>query len=300
MNVTDIAIRRNCTIHPFLKWAGGKRWLTSAHSDIFPTSFLRYIEPFLGSGAVFFSLHPQEATLADINTDLIDCYTAVRDNWITVQELLTEHHNKHTKEYYYKIRQVKPTGSAARAARFIYLNRTCWNALYRVNLKGEFNVPIGTKSNVVLDTDNFEEVSRLLQRATIARLDFEKVIDGAGKDDLIFADPPYTVKHNFNGFVKYNEKMFHWDDQVRLSKCLIRASKRGCKIVLTNANHPSIKELYENDFSLTAVTRSSVIAASSSRRGVYEELIIRNFDQEASQLISRENPNAVEGLLITT
>ena len=111
----------------------------------------------------------------------------------------------------------------------------------------------------------------------IENLDFEDVIDQASDGDLIFADPPYTVKHNFNGFVKYNEKMFHWNDQVRLSASLIKASKRGCKIVLTNANHSSIVELYKNHFNLLPVERNSVIAACSSRRGVYAELIIRNF-----------------------
>lgn len=230
---------------------------------------------------MFFSLRPKEATLADINLELIHCYQAVRDSWETVQDLLYLHHKNHSKEHYYKIRQIKPTDLAEKAARFIYLNRTCWNALYRVNQKGEFNVPIGTKTNVILTTDDFEGISKLLQGATISHIDFETVIDQAQKGDLIFADPPYTVKHNFNGFVKYNEKMFHWDDQVRLSKCLIKASKRGCLVLLTNANHPSIIELYENDFDLTPLKRNSVIAASSSRRGMYEELIIKNFPQEA-------------------
>lgn len=267
----------NSAVVPFLKWAGGKRWLTAAHSTIFPSHFKHYYEPFLGSGAVFFSILPSEATLSDINPELIACYSAVRDNWSSVQSHLEIHHEKHSKEYYYLVRQEKPTELAARAARFIYLNRTCWNALYRVNLKGEFNVPIGTKTNVLLDTDNFEEISNYLRGATIANLDFEKVIDRAEKDDLIFADPPYTVKHNFNGFVKYNEKMFHWDDQIRLSNSLIKASHRGCKIIITNAHHPSIMELYKNHFQLSITQRSSVIAASSTRRGIYEELIIKNF-----------------------
>lgn len=267
---------------PFLKWAGGKRWLTSAHFGLFPELFGRYYEPFLGSGAVFFSLRPKEAMLADINPELIDCYAAVRDEWQKVQDLLAGHHKNHSKEYYYNVRKNKLLDPAEKAARLIYLNRTCWNALYRVNLKGEFNVPIGTKTNVVLGTDDFEGVSRLLKGATLAHLDFEKVIDQAQEGDLIFADPPYTVKHNFNGFVKYNEKMFHWDDQVRLSECLIRASGRGCLIFLTNANHPSIVELYENDFDLSPMKRSSRIAASSSNRGMYEELVIKNLFRRRS------------------
>lgn len=271
---------QNKVSQPFLKWAGGKRWLMSGHSRLFPENFGRYYEPFLGSGAVFFSLRPTTATLADINPELIDCYTAVRDEWEKVRDLLAEHHNKHSTQHYYEVRSLKLADSAEKAARFIYLNRTCWNALYRVNLKGEFNVPIGTKTNVLLEADDFEGISKLLQGVTIAHLDFEKVIDDAKLGDLIFVDPPYTVKHNFNGFVKYNEKMFHWDDQVRLSKCLIRASERGCLVLLTNANHPSIVELYKDNFELMPLKRSSVIAASSSRRGMYEELVIRNFGQD--------------------
>jgi len=277
MSMIDCDVESNSKILPFLKWAGGKRWLTSAHSEIFPKNYKNYIEPFLGSGAVFFSLTPEKAILADINRDLVDCYTAVRDDWSSVQDKLQEHHQRHNKEYYYKIRQEHPSTLTEKSARFIYLNRTCWNALYRVNLKGEFNVPIGTKNNVILDTDNFQKISHILHRATIENSDFEDVIEQARDGDLIFADPPYTVKHNFNGFVKYNEKIFHWDDQIRLSASLIRASNRGCKVLLTNANHSSIIDLYKKHFDLLPVERSSVIAASSSRRGVYAELIIRNF-----------------------
>lgn len=262
---------------PFLKWAGGKRWLISEYADLFPKNFKHYYEPFLGGGAVFFSLRPPYATLADVNHELIDCYVAVRDEWQKVKDLLAQHHINHSKEYYYNVRGIKPIDPAKKAARFIYLNRTCWNALYRVNLRGEFNVPIGTKTNVVLGTDDFEKVSQLLKSVTLTTDDFEKVIDQAKQGDFIFADPPYTVKHNFNGFVKYNEKMFRWEDQVRLSGSLIRASKRGCLVFLTNANHPSIVDLYEKKFDLIPLKRSSVIAASNKNRGLYEELIIRNF-----------------------
>lgn len=262
---------------PFLKWAGGKRWLVSSHSQLFPNTFNRYYEPFLGGGAVFFSLRPTDSTLSDLNQELIDCYIAIRDEWHSVESLLAAHHAKHCKQHYLEVRSSKPVGTAERAARMIYLNRTCWNALYRVNLKGEFNVPIGTKQNVLLSTDNFSEVSSVLTNTIICHRDFEAVVDEAGEGDFIFADPPYTVKHNFNGFVKYNEKIFQWSDQVRLSKCLISASNRGCKILLTNANHQSIVDLYEKYFELIPLERNSVIAASSNKRGKYEELIIRNY-----------------------
>lgn len=262
---------------PFLKWAGGKRWLTSAYAELLPASYKRYYEVFLGGGAVFFSMRPQHATLSDLNAELIECYSVLRDEWENVVERLHYHHNNHSKDYYYEIRSSKPRLLANRAARFIYLNRTCWNGLYRVNLKGEFNVPVGTKTNVLLESDNFKELSALLKKTELLAADFEEVIDNARSGDFIFADPPYTVRHNLNGFVKYNEKIFHWEDQVRLRDCLVRASKRGCIVLLTNANHPSIIELYENDFELISLSRSSVIAANSKNRGMYEELVVKNF-----------------------
>lgn len=276
--MVNASIEQTFPTEPFLKWVGGKRWLTSSQKSLFPKSFGHYFEPFLGSGAVFFSLNPSQATLSDVNKELIDCYSQIQTNWAGVLSALVRHHELHSKEYYYQVRALKLEDPALKAARFIYLNRTCWNGLYRVNLKGEFNVPIGTKKNAILDSDNFEEVSKRLKAANLVNLDFEEVIDKASKNDFIFLDPPYTVKHNFNGFVKYNEQFFHWSDQERLCESLKRADQRGCQIMLTNANHPSVKELYENVFDILEVERSSVIAASSANRGVYQEIIVRNYD----------------------
>jgi DNA adenine methylase len=278
MGFTSIS-NSSAEMSPFLKWVGGKRWLASSRSTLFPSRYEHYYEPFLGSGAVYFSLNPAQATLSDINKELIECYSTIKVSWKEVEIALSVHHDLHCNEYYYQIRASKPKDPIVKAARFIYLNRTCWNGLYRVNMKGEFNVPIGTKKKAILDTDNFEKVANKLKNASLVSLDFEDVIDQANSGDFIFADPPYTVKHNFNGFVKYNEQFFHWSDQERLSQCLKRASKRGCLVMLTNANHPSIKELYENDFEITEVERTSVIAASSANRGVYQEIIIRNYKE---------------------
>lgn len=262
-------------IQPFLKWAGGKRWLMSQHSSIFPTTYKRYIEPFVGSGAIFFGLQPKAAILADINSDLISCYTAIKTNWQLVECELAKHQKSHSKDYYYRIRAYSPRNLYKRAARFIYLNRTCWNGLYRVNLEGKFNVPIGTKSTVLTDSDNFELLSNLLSNTELSVSDFEPIIDHARKNDLLFVDPPYTVKHNLNGFIKYNERLFSWDDQIRLRDSLLRAKQRGAQIILTNANHASVRKLYKSSFELMTVTRHSVIAASPSNRKQCEELIVR-------------------------
>ncbi|MHA6638744.1 DNA adenine methylase [Stutzerimonas frequens] len=268
----------NIKVHPFLKWAGGKRWLTEKHLNLFPKFSGTYYEPFLGSGAVFFSLAPKSAILSDLNVELIETYKAIKSDWASVERVLKEHHARHSADYYYSLRSSKPRTPHTKAARFIYLNRTCWNGLYRVNLKGQFNVPVGTKTNVILDTDNFKALSNRLNNTDFIACDFEQTIDKAGEGDLIFADPPYTVKHNLNGFIKYNEKIFSWDDQERLSLALKRASNRGSLVISTNAYHPAVKELYSGEFNLLALNRSSVIAASSSFRGVYEELLVTNFD----------------------
>lgn len=265
---------KNEIIVPFLKWAGGKRWLVSTYPELLTLPFNRYIEPFLGSGAVFFHLAPQQAVLADRNQELIETYQAIKDNWKLVKQELQKHHRNHSKQYYYVIRDSRPRTQHTRAAKFIYLNRTCWNGLYRVNLRGEFNVPIGTKTKVVLDTDDFQSIARLLQTAELRVSDFEPIIDLAGSNDLIFVDPPYTVNHNLNGFIKYNEVLFSWRDQIRLRDCIGRAKDRGATIVLTNAYHKSIKQLYREIGSHTRLKRNNVLAADSTKRKVCEELLV--------------------------
>jgi len=263
-------------LEPFLKWAGGKRWLISNFHSIFPQNYNRYVEPFLGSGAVYFSLNPSQAVLSDINSELIDTFQALKTDWKSVYELLMKHHNKHTEAYYYKVRASNPENLYACAARFIYLNRTCWNGLYRVNLKGQFNVPIGTKTKVIMESDSFDEVSERLKNADLFKGDFESIIDNTVNGDFLFVDPPYTVNHSDNGFIKYNEKLFSWDDQVRLSRCLIRAKIRRVQIVLTNAPHESIYSLYSRKFKCITLSRSSIIAADSAKRKKCDELIITN------------------------
>lgn len=260
-----------------MKWAGGKRWLISNSKSILPNTLEinNYFEPFLGGGAVFFHLEPLSGRLSDLNQDLINSYTVIRDNWADLIEILSKYNKQHCDEFYYDIRATKPKTQLKKAARFIYLNRTCWNGLYRVNKKGEFNVPIGTKTKVILDEDNFQEISILLKRMDIEACDFETSIDRAGAEDFIFVDPPYTVKHNLNGFVKYNENIFSWEDQIRLSKSLTRAIKRGAYVLILNADHSSIKTLYKGVGKMITMERASVIAGSSEARGIYSELAIK-------------------------
>ncbi len=257
---------------PFLKWAGGKRWITRRTLPI-PDHFNMYYEPFLGSGAVYFMIEPRRAFLSDINKDLIELYQTIAEQPDEFGEALRLHGNNHCKDYYYRTRGSVPDTALERAARFLYLNRTCWNGLYRVNREGKFNVPIGTKNSVALDTDNFRSIADLLKTAQIRQADFEEVIDMTGKDDLLFVDPPYTVLHNNNNFLKYNEDIFSWNDQIRLSKALLKAKDRGVQIMVTNANHPTVKRLYEPLGRSYQLTRKSVLAGDSSKRGTTTEAI---------------------------
>ena len=261
-------------LKPFLRWAGGKRWFVQSHANLLPTKINRYIEPFLGSGAVFFHLRPKSAILGDTNEDLINTYQAVKENWRLVYHYLQRHQRMHTPEYYYRVRNSKLRSSYSRAAQFIYLNRTCWNGVYRVNEKGKFNVPIGDRSSVIFEDDCFEEISRALKGAELKTDDFESFINIAQKGDFIFVDPPYTVLHNNNAFIKYNEKLFSWYDQERLFLALKRAKSRGANIVGTNAYHEGLRNLYEGNFHTFPVSRNSGISSNGESRGKYDELLI--------------------------
>lgn len=264
---------------PFLKWAGGKRWLTTQYPHLFPANFDRYIEPFLGSGAVYFHLKPNRALISDSNASLISTYKEVRSNWKNVERALKRHHRNHDEAYYYEERARKHRVAHEQAAQFIYLNRTCWNGLYRVNLRGEFNVPIGTKTAVTLESDDFEGVSAQLKHASLQHADFETTVRKATSGDFLFVDPPYITSHNLNGFVKYNNKIFSWRDQERLAIAIRETAKRGAKILLTNADHASVRNLYRGIGRHIAVRRQSILAADSNNRGSTTELAVTiNFE----------------------
>lgn len=264
---------------PFLKWAGGKRWFVHQHGHLFPKTYRRYIEPFLGGGAVYFHLRPEQAILGDINPEVIAAYRAIKEHWVGLKRSLAYHQRAHDEngddEYYYEVRGKSPKKLVQRASRMIYLNRTCFNGIYRVNKQGEFNVPRGDKDAVLMETDDFKAMAALLATAQLRVADFEDLINEASEDDLIFADPPYTVRHNLNGFIKYNEVLFSWADQERLALALKRAASRGAKIMATNANHNSVRSLYSSwDFITRSVSRFSQISADGASRRQFEELII--------------------------
>lgn len=230
---------------PFLKWAGGKKWFVNQERDRLLLDFNRYIEPFLGGGSVFFYINPQQAILSDINAELVNAYICLRDEFESVYKKLHIHQIHNSEEYYYIIRDRQTRTNATSAARTIYLNKACFNGVYRVNRDGKFNVPYGKVKNLIFDRNALQESSIALRGTEILCQDFEATIDQAEQNDFIFCDPPYAVLNEDNRFVSYTANLFSWNDQVRLSHALNRAAQRGVKILMTNVDHQAVRALYE-------------------------------------------------------
>ncbi len=262
-------------MNSFLKWPGGKRWFISKYNKIFPSKYNRYIEPFVGGGSVFFCLMPNNAIISDINPELINLYVVMRDNHQDLKEMLLQHQKNHNVDYYYQIRGDIPVNNIEQAARFLYLNRTCFNGMYRVNRHGMFNVPIGTKTNCIYDLDNFGSYSKILHNTDLIASDFSPIIRQAKFGDLVFVDPPYTIAHNQNSFIKYNEQLFTWVDQKRLLNDLCYARDNNAIVFATNANYHLLHEMYtEHGFFTMIINRYSSISGRIDRRGRQEELLI--------------------------
>jgi len=249
---------------PLLKWAGGKRKLLSNILPLLPDRSGRYFEPFLGGGAVFFAYRPAEAVLSDLNPELINCYRQIKRRPHAVIDGLRAF--KNNERTYYKIRAWVPNNNLDRAVRLIYLTSLSFNGIYRQNLSGVFNVPYGYKTSFnIHNPDRILSASTVLQSAFLRCGDFEESTKDARRGDVIYLDPPYTVAHSNNGFVKYNARIFSWEDQERLARVARGLAQRGCVVVVSNADHPSIISLY-SEFRLVRVARASVISAASSYR----------------------------------
>ena len=259
-------------VQPLLKWPGGKRWLLKTGILKFPSSYESYFEPFLGGGSVFFHLQPRKGTISDKNAELINLYENIREFPQRMETEIQRHQELHDRKHYYDVRSVEPTCKFERAVRFLYLNRACWNGLYRVNRKGQFNVPIGTKQKILFENDDFSKIADILKNVQLQCADFESVIDKAESNDFIFVDPPYATKNSVNGFVQYNDEMFTWGDQERLYSSIERAADRGCSIIVTNADHECVKNLYRLA-KYHQTRRSCVLAGLGYKRGVVSEAI---------------------------
>ena len=258
---------------PFLKWAGGKRWLANTVAGLLGEEG-RHVEPFAGSAACFFSSRATEGCLSDNNDELMNCFRMVRDNPRKLVNLLRQ--LDISGQTFERIRSSNEKGVLKRACRFLYLNRTAFNGIYRVNQLGQFNVPFGCKPGTELcDELRILNCSQRLQNVELNSCDFRVALARIRGSDAVFIDPPYTVKHNCNAFRRYNEQIFSWNDQETLAQIANRLAARDVRVVLSNAFHEDVVKLYfRKNFHALMVTRPSNLAASTSKRGSCEELLL--------------------------
>ena len=275
---------------PFIKWVGGKRGLLNQILQYFPNSFDNYHEPFLGGGALFFELYSRgllegkKVYLSDINSELINAYSVVKSNPYNLINNLLKYKEKHSKDFYYKIRAMdrdenfQSISSLERATRFIYLNKTCFNGLYRVNKKGYFNTPIGSYKNPnIADRDTILSASEALQNATISNNPFNEVVNNATKNDLVYFDPPYYPLNATSSFTTYDSNCFLDDAQFELFEVFDTLSDNQVKVLHSNSDTDFIKKLYQkHDIDLVQANR--FINSKSSGRGKINEVLIRSFN----------------------
>ncbi len=277
--------RKHPVPRPFLKWVGGKGQLLG---DLMPhleraQPFGRYHEPFVGGGALFFaayrggSLPRKQAFLSDNNKRLIDAYQGVKEYVEQVIELLHDHKERHCHDHYYAVRAQVPEDVAGRAARIIYLNRTCFNGLFRENSKGLFNVPIGKYKNpMICDEENLRAVSEALGKARVESRPFEAVLDSAKTGDFVYFDPPYHPVSDTANFTSYDKAGFGETEQRRLAEVFAELDQRSVKALLSNSYTPLVRELYKG-FRVGRVSARRAVNSRADRRGAVSEALVRNF-----------------------
>ncbi|MEO6574229.1 MAG: DNA adenine methylase [Polyangiaceae bacterium] len=261
---------------PFLKWVGGKRQLLPHLIARTPVSFRRYFEPFVGGGALFFNLRPQNAVLADINERLIRTYRGVRDDVGSVIDLLRAY--PYDSDFYYQTREIDidQRSDAEVAAWFIYLNRAGFNGLYRVNRKNRFNVSFGRYTNpTICDADNLRLCSEALRGVELVVADFADVVRDAKRGDFAYFDPPYVPLSATSCFTSYAADGFEPDDQRRLRSEALKLKKRGIHVLLSNSSAPFVRELYSGSFDVFEVSATRMLNCRSDRRGAIKELLVR-------------------------
>jgi DNA adenine methylase len=274
-------------LRPFVKWAGGKGQLLPQFRSLYPEPMTihRYLEPFLGSGAVFFNvqalLQPSRALLSDTNAELIDTFLAVRDEVDDLIELLRQHHKRHSESYYYEVRAQPPQARAARAARLIYLNKTGFNGLYRVNSRGLFNVPFGHRAKPeIFNEALLRATSAALQKAELEPRDFRDLSGVARKGDFIYFDPPYQPLSKTSSFTSYTSGSFGEKDQSDLADLYAKLDRRGCLLMLSNSDTPLVRKLYA-DFHIHPVSARRSINSNGDKRGPVSEVVVLNYGPHA-------------------
>ncbi len=271
---------------PFVKWAGGKRQLMESITPLLPKRISSYCEPFLGGGAVFFSLQPKKAVVNDLNQDLMLVYETIRDDVDALISSLQTHEN--TADYYYMMRDMdrdKKAYSALsrveKASRLLYLNKTCFNGLFRVNSSGEFNTPFGHYKNPnIVNEPVLRAVSQYFSASSITFCseDFSQTLERVGKGSFVYLDPPYDPLSGTANFTGYNQGGFGRAEQIRLKEACDRLTKRGVKFMLSNSATDFIRELYQA-YDVTVVKAKRAINANARKRGAVEEVLIRNYSR---------------------
>lgn len=279
----------NLLVQPILKWAGGKRQLLVQMKPYFPKRYTSYYEPFIGGGAVLFDLQPKNAVINDYNADLINCYECIKENIEELIEKLKDYNTKNDSENFYKIRAIDRTeeykkwNSVEKAARLIYLNRTCYNGLFRMNSSGQFNSPFGSYKNPSICNELvLRELNKYFNENNIEfrKGDFYEACIDAPKGAFIYLDPPYDQFEDQTNFVGYTKNGFNRDDQVRLKEMCDVLIERGCQVVISNSKTKFILELYSDKtkytikYSIKTVNARRNINSDSSKRGEIEEVLI--------------------------
>lgn len=260
-----------------LKWPGGKQKLLSQYKKFIPSSVLNYHEPFFGGGAMFFSglFATKNSFLSDANQDLINTYICIRDNLHDLIHLFMDHQEKHSEEYYYLIRESEPRDSLKRAARFIYLNKTCFNGLYRVNSKGKFNVPMGGYSNPnICNKSALLDASSKLSDCELSVRDFREIKPLPG--DFVFLDPPYYPISKSSNFTAYTSEGFGKEDHFDLKKLMSRMSGQGVLVMQSNSDCDFIRNLY-SEFKIHEITAPRCINGNPAKRNSINEVLITSY-----------------------
>ena len=276
------------TPKPFVKWAGGKRQLIPTLNQNLPESFGTYYEPFLGGGALLFHIlskkNSQKCSISDLNSDLVLAYTVIRDRPDALIISLKNHEKNYQTDsdsYYYSIRQSNPRSEIEKTSRLIFLNRTCFNGLYRVNSKGKFNVPLGKYTNPnIVNEENIRSVSHILQSSKISIncRDFEAVLSDAKKGDLIYFDPPYQPVSTTANFTSYTNKNFIYDDLKRLAELCFKLDSKGCNVLLSNSDSNEVSDIFSsNSWKVTKIETNRSINSNSKKRTGHFELLIKNY-----------------------
>jgi DNA adenine methylase len=270
-------------IPTFVKWAGGKKQLLEQFRLYFPNKINRYFESFAGGGAVAFYVikhyKPKEVYLSDSNEELVNAYNTIKSNVEKLIKELKEYKKLHSKEFYLKVRAQDPKGLSdlEKAVRFIYLNKTCFNGLYRVNSKGEFNVPMGNYKNpAIVNEEDLREISRLLKNAKIETKDFTKIKTIVKKNDFVYFDPPYYPISKTSSFTTYTKEKFLDKEQKKLAELFKKLDKKGAKVMLSNSDSDFIKDLYQG-YTINTVKASRMINCDAKGRGKINEVVITNY-----------------------